>query len=378
VAGVTGIEVELAVACGEDSIARAVFCTPAGISLGSSSAALLQVDEACLADRQEFLDLSEQGAFLVVDDSMEMQLTVGERHLDLDSLRADGVATEVAGGWRVEIPEGSNVEVTVGQTHMTLKCRPATDPALVVEAGGDAPNQVCGTCGADLNCIVDSKLALSPCARCGARNRVDGETPQAASPSSTGEGLQGDSGLASDVDGDTDGDHEVADQGGAGSPVAEPEDSAEEATEPGALSPARQEQPPLEVSVGGEAIEKLASASTELVSQLDESEASVAGEAIEKLASASTELVSQLDESEVSVAGEALDRLSSASTELMEQVEEVDPAEQRPRKRRRKRRRKERSPWTPRLVALLAVGLVSGAAGLAMIFYAVMIRAADG
>ena len=130
------------------------------------------------------------------------------------------------------------------------------------------------------------------------------------------------------------------------------EGSAEEATEPGALSPARQGQPPLEVSVGGEAIEKLASASTELVDRLDESE--------------------------VSVAGEERERLASASTELMGEVEEADQAEQRPRKRRRKRRRKERSPWTPRLVALLAVGLVSGASGLAMIFYAVMIRAADG
>ena len=77
-------------------------------------------------------------------------------------------------------------------------------------------------------------------------------------------------------------------------------------------------------------------------------------------------------------AREAIEKLASASTELMGEVEEADQAEQRPHKRRRKRRRKERSPWTPRLVALLAVGLVSGASGLAMIFYAVMIRAADG
>ena len=51
---------------------------------------------------------------------------------------------------------------------------------------------------------------------------------------------------------------------------------------------------------------------------------------------------------------------------------------ERPRRRRRRKKRRSVSPWTPRLVSLIVVGLVSGALGLGMIFYAVMIRGVGG
>ncbi len=89
---------------------------------------------------------------------------------------------------------------------------------------------------------------------------------------------------------------------------------------------------------------------------------------------------------EVSVGGEAMVRLAASPTQLVdaagppsvESAADRADGEQGPVKRARKNKRRRKSPWTPRLVSLIVVGLLSGGLGLALIFYAVLIRASDG
>jgi hypothetical protein len=325
--GSQAIEVELALARDQDCVARAVFYAPSLVSLGNSADAVLPFDDSALSASHDVLEISEEGAFLVVAEGMDLQLVRGDERATLDSLRADGLALKQDGGWRVELPVGANAVLSAGEANLMLKCRPAPASEDQVLAAGEPPALACGKCGSDLQFVVDCPGALSPCPRCNARNRT--QPPGAAQAEQQ-----------------------------AAAPDPEPE---------------AEQQP---VPVAAERLPSLGPEGTE--SDLPIASSLTAGEGAAD--DGPTDLGLGEDEQdapgvfeeEATQPGVSPGRTRAAARLQLE--EEAEEEEAPPRRRRRRKKRRSASPWTPRLVSLIVVGLVSGALGLGMIFYAVVIR----
>jgi len=346
VGGSEAIEVDLALARDQEYFARAVFQAPFVVSLGSAEDALLRWDDSSLPEKHDFLELTEEGGFLLLVEGMKLDLVTGEQRETLDTLRDAGTAVEEDGAWRVALPIGANVVLHVGEASIMLKCRAVSEPGAHVEAVGDPHALVCGRCGADLTLVMDIPHVLSPCPRCQTRNRITTtgpeETDQGAEETELGveETDQGAEETELGLEEAEPGLEEAEpglDESDSRGDLERQQDSAdfdEQATEPGLPARDLRGEAPMEVAVGGEAVERLASAPTQLVDAEEKS------------------------------AGEA--------------GPEVEAAEVQPRKRRRPNKRRDRSPWTLWLVSLVLVGLASGALGLGLIFYAVVIRSAGG
>ena len=331
--GSQAIEVELTLARDQDCVARAAFYAPSLVSLGSSADAVLQFDDPALSASQDVLEISEEGAFLVVADGMDLQLVRGDERATLDSLRADGLALEQEGGWRVELTVGSNAVLSAGEANLMLKCRPAPAREDEVAAAGESPALACGKCGSDLQFVIACAGALSPCPRCSVRNRT--QPPGAAE---------------------------------AAQPAAAPELEPEAETEQPAAAPEAEVEQPAAAPEPEFAVGQQPEAKEEPSPAAEEDGPTDLG-----LGEDQQDAPGDFEE-QATQPGISAGRDRAAARLQLETEQQEAP----PRRRRRRKKRRSVSPWTPRLVSLIVVGLVSGALGLGMIFYAVMIRGVGG
>ena len=370
--GPEAIEVELALARDQEYLSRAVFQAPFVVSLGRSEAALLRVDDPSLPGKHDFLELTEDGVFLVLVEGMELELVTGEQRETLDTLRDAGTAVEEEGAWRVSLPLGANAVLNVGHANIMMKSRPASDPGSQVEAAGHSPALVCGRCGADLTLVLHIPHVLSPCPRCGARNRLSASGP-AETDQRAGESDQG--GEESDQGGEESAQSAEATDQGAGLIAPQPHsllgpDGPEEDFSVGSLFPSPDTAATEEAGTGDSGEDK------ERQQEPDDFEEDATEPGV------SPRDLSGKAPLEVSVGGEAIERLASAPTQLVDAEEEpagepateVEASAPQPPRRRRKKKRRAGSGWTPWLVSLILVGLLSGALGLSLVFYAVVIR----
>ena len=322
------VEVELALTHAGSYRAKAVILPPLLVSIGSSEQAILRIEEPEVPEIQDLLEVGVDGARLLLPQGTELQLILDEERKSLDELKEEGRVTEDGDLSIVPFPQGSNAVVTLGSVSVMMKCRPASDTATHVDGAGEDV-LVCGVCGSDLPFVVRHSLALSTCARCQTRNRtMSGPMVSLPSGSLGPEGTEADAPLDALI-GSFGADEKLeedelaegpTDQGVPLDSPSAPQHFEEEATQPS-------------LSLRGSDLRR--------------------GEE-ERVARKREEIDGPVEDED-----------------LPHSEEPEEPGVVR-RKRSRRRRRRDAPLWTPPLIALAVVGLVSGAIGLCLIFYAVL------
>jgi len=339
------VEVELALTHAGTFRTRAVFVSPAQISVGTAEQATLRIEDASLPAKHEFLTFADEGVRLLLLPSMALELIVDSARKNLDALRLEGGVSDEGGVSIVHFPQGANAVLTLGSVSVMMKCRVASDPATHVDAAG-GHELVCGNCGSDLKLVLHHPLALSSCPRCQSRNRTtfeeshephsgkfgpdgtDADVPLTALVSSFDKGENDITERASEVqpqgeDLEQEAEDGPTDQGLSAEVAGVPEDFGEEATQPS-------------LSLRGSDLRR--------------------GENQRAERKKARPLAAEND---------------GGGDEGSEEADDQSSVKIRTKRRRRRRKRSVEPLWTPRLLALAAVGFVSGAMGLALIFYAV-------
>ncbi len=342
------VEVELALAYAGSYRAKGAFDRIVGVSLGHSESAVLRLEEASLPACHEFLQLGSGGARLLLTDAMALELIYEDERKELETLKDEGLLFVEEGMNVVSLPLGANAVLTLGELSILLKCREAKDPATYLHSAG-TEQLVCGRCGTDLKLVVEHPLALSICARCKARNWTRPRSTGSLGP----DGTDADVPLTTLVSSFESVDALSEDlYGGAETALRSAED-VEKDSAPAVQELSVDEKSDAEQLAGPDDFEEEATHPSVSLrgSDLQRSEEQRAERKVLLQRGAEN-----LGEPEAS--GENASASESGSA---------------PRRRRRRGKSSVSPLWTPRLISLAAVGLISGAIGVALIFYAVFV-----
>jgi hypothetical protein len=343
---VASVEVELALTHAGTFRTRAVFVAPAQISVGTAEQATLRIQDASLPTEHDFLEFADEGVRLLLLPNMALELIVDNERKSLDALKLEGCVSDEGGVSMVHFPNGANAVLTLGSVSIMMKCREASDPASHVNAAGSG-ELVCGSCGSDLKLVLRHPLALSSCPRCQCRNRTSFEESDESYSGKFGpDGTDADVPLTALVTSFDKGDTDTTQQAEETQEQDDPQQ--EEEAEDG----------PTDQGLSAE----LSGVPEDFEEEVTQPSLSLRG----------SDLRRGEDAREQRKKPSQLSNEMGAQDENVSSDEDVQSAAKPGSKRRRRRRKRPVEPlWTPRLFALAAVGVVSGAIGMALILYAV-------
>lgn len=166
------IELELAVARDREYLVRAVFRSPAVVSIGTNPRAAITLPDDQLPDYFELVHLATGADLLRFERGMQVEWQVAGAICSADELVSGGHASEGADAFALPLAAGSKGLVRFGPLRVLVKIQAARDATIWSATLDGGP--VCGGCGAPLKWALASPGALSPCQRCGDLNRVEG------------------------------------------------------------------------------------------------------------------------------------------------------------------------------------------------------------
>jgi hypothetical protein len=165
------LEVEVAVARGQELLFRVVFRPPEGFSIGSSTAATITIPDSPLPDRVEMLAFVERRPKLLFSEDSRLEVDADGERLGVGELLERGMAERGVDQHSLPLAEGVRAVVTLGALRVLLKVRRALD--VSVWKLGTAELGVCGGCKSQVLWPSNATPgSLIPCPDCGDLNRV--------------------------------------------------------------------------------------------------------------------------------------------------------------------------------------------------------------
>ena len=210
-----GLEVELAVAKGDAFLYKVRFRPSSILTVGTNPMTAVTLEGEGVPDFLEFLNITTDGVLLRFTPEVRVEVLSGAQVLTTESLLDDGFAKRVGDAFGVDLAVGSKAVIRLGGHKLMIKVDiPASDDVMVVQAEGE-DEASCGRCGTRLRLVLAGGGALTPCAACGALNRVtltstkqqqlEDQATRVAMPSSPvpdppEQGTEKPSGLADNID----------------------------------------------------------------------------------------------------------------------------------------------------------------------------------
>jgi hypothetical protein len=165
------LEVEVAVARGQDFLVRAVFRPPDGFSIGSSPDATLTIPDAPLRPLTEVLAFAAGRPTLLFSEDSRLEVDADGERLSVRDLLARGMAEPGDAHHVLPLAEGVRAVLIFGALKVLLKVRVALDVSVWNLDIGDV-----GTCGGCASTVLWPSAtkpgALIPCPECGDLNRL--------------------------------------------------------------------------------------------------------------------------------------------------------------------------------------------------------------
>jgi len=169
---VNGLEVELAVAKGEAFLYKVRFRPSSILTVGTNPMTAVTLDGEGVPDFLEFLNITTDGVLLRFTPDVRVEVLSGAQVLTTQALIDDGFAKRVGDAFGVDLAVGSKAVLRLGGHKLMIKVDiPTSDDVLMVQATSE-DDATCGRCGTRLRLVLAGGGALTPCAACGALNRV--------------------------------------------------------------------------------------------------------------------------------------------------------------------------------------------------------------
>ena len=167
-----GLEVELAVAKGDAFLYKVRFRPSSILTAGTNPMTAVTLGGEGVPDFLEFLNITTDGVLLRFTPDVRVEVLSGAQVLSTEALLDDGFAKSVGDAFGVDLAVGSKAVIRLGGHKLMIKVDiPASDDVLMVQAE-DEDEASCGRCGTRLRLVLAGGGALTPCAACGALNRV--------------------------------------------------------------------------------------------------------------------------------------------------------------------------------------------------------------
>lgn len=175
------LEVEVAVARGQELLVRVVFRPPGGFSIGSSAAATITIPDSPLPDRVELLAFVDGCPELLFFEDSRLEVDAEGERLSVRDLLKRGMAKPDTGHHVLPLAEGVRAVVILGALKVLVKVRMALDVSVWNLETGEL-----GACGGCKSPVLWSSSvgpgALTPCPECGDLNRLRPDLDETAPP----------------------------------------------------------------------------------------------------------------------------------------------------------------------------------------------------
>lgn len=168
----SGVEVELAVAKGEAYLYKVRFRPSSILTVGTNPMTAITLDGDGVPAFLEFLNITSEGVLLRFTPDIRVEVLSGNEVLTTQGLISGGYANRAGDAYGVELDSGSKAVVRLGGHKLMIKVDvPSGQDVLMVNAPSEN-EAACGRCGTRLRLVLAGGGALTPCAACGALNRV--------------------------------------------------------------------------------------------------------------------------------------------------------------------------------------------------------------
>ncbi len=167
-----GVEVELSVAKDEAFVCKVRFRPSSILTVGTNPMTAITLEGDGIPDFLEFLNINSDGVLLRFTADVRVEVLSGAEVLTTDDLVDGGYAKRVGDAHGVDLEVGSKAVLRLGGYKLMLKVDvPSEEDVLVVSAPA-LDEAACARCGTRLRLVLAGGGALTPCAACGALNRV--------------------------------------------------------------------------------------------------------------------------------------------------------------------------------------------------------------
>ncbi len=167
-----GVEVELAVAKGEAYLYKVRFRPSSILTVGTNPMTAITLDGDGVPAFLEFLNITSEGVLLRFTPDIRVEVLSGNEVLATQALISGGYANRAGDAYGVELETGSKAVVRLGGHKLMIKVDVPTGQDVLMVNAASAGEAACGRCGTRLRLVLAGGGALTPCAACGALNRV--------------------------------------------------------------------------------------------------------------------------------------------------------------------------------------------------------------
>jgi hypothetical protein len=168
----SGVEVELAVAKGEAYLYKVRFRPSSILTVGTNPMTAITLDGDGVPAFLEFLNITSEGVLLRFTPDIRVEVLSGSEVLATQGLISGGYANRAGDAYGVELESGSKAVVRLGGHKLMIKVDVPTDQEVLMVNAPSEGEAACGRCGTRLRLVLAGGGALTPCAACGALNRV--------------------------------------------------------------------------------------------------------------------------------------------------------------------------------------------------------------
>ena len=168
----TGVEVELAVAKGEAYLYKVRFRPSSILTVGTNPMTAITLDGDGVPAFLEFLNITSDGVLLRFTPDIRVEVLSGNEVLATQALISGGFANRAGDAYGVELESGSKAVIRLGGHKLMIKVDVPTGQDVLMVNASSVNEAACGRCGTRLRLVLAGGGALTPCAACGALNRV--------------------------------------------------------------------------------------------------------------------------------------------------------------------------------------------------------------
>ncbi len=168
----TGVEVELAIARGETYMHKVRFRPSNILTVGTNPMTGIRLEGDGIPDFLEFLNISTEDVLLRFTPDIQVEVLSGSQVLATRALIDGGYARPSGDAFGVILEGGGKAVIRLGPYKLMIRVEVPSDDEVVSVNADDPDEACCGRCETKLRLVLAGGGALTPCAACGALNRV--------------------------------------------------------------------------------------------------------------------------------------------------------------------------------------------------------------
>lgn len=168
----TGVEVELAIARGETYMHKVRFRPSNILTVGTNPMTGIRLEGDGIPDFLEFLNISTEDVLLRFTPDIQVEVLSGSQVLATRALIDGGYARPSGDAFGVILENGGKAVIRLGPYKLMIRVETPSDGEVISVNADDPSDACCARCGTKLRLVLAGSGALTPCAACGALNRV--------------------------------------------------------------------------------------------------------------------------------------------------------------------------------------------------------------